>query len=93
VTQGGAPSVVGLVLPPQSTPVSLSFFTPSWSVGAWQVPPLHTLLWQSLATLQVSPLGHGLQVGPPQSTSVSSPSFTPSLHVGATHFPIWQVAL
>jgi hypothetical protein len=29
-------------LPPQSTSVSLPFFTPSEHDGAWHVPPLHS---------------------------------------------------
>jgi hypothetical protein len=38
---GGAPSLPGEVAPPQSTSVSLSFFTPSFELGAWHVhaPP------------------------------------------------------
>jgi len=61
--QAGAPSDIGCFMPlartppPQSTSVSLSFFTPSLSVGALHRPLLHTTLAQSPPTLQVSPAG------------------------------------
>jgi hypothetical protein len=38
--QAGAPSLPGLVPPPQSTPVSLSFFTPSFGAGG-----MHVQVW------------------------------------------------
>src|SRR5690554_632885 len=57
-------------LPPQSTSVSLPLCTPSLQLGAWQMPFVHTLLWQSMAPKQPAPSGHAWQP-PPQSTSVS----------------------
>ena len=48
----------GSYAPPQSTSVSLPFFTPSLQVGAWQMPPVHTPLVQSPATAQPLPSAH-----------------------------------
>jgi hypothetical protein len=63
---GHAPQVP----PPQSTPVSVPFFTPSSHAGAWHAPPVHTPDWQSAPAWHVSPVaqpGHA----PPQSFAVS----------------------
>jgi hypothetical protein len=57
--------------PPQSTSLSVPFFTPSEHVAAWQVPLAHTRLRQSVPTEQVSPVLQPMQMPPPQSTSVS----------------------
>jgi hypothetical protein len=70
-----------VVPPPQSTPLSLPFFTPSLHVGARQVT-LQTPLRQSEASEQSLPTTHLLHA-PPQSTSVSVPFLTVSLHAGA----------
>jgi hypothetical protein len=67
--------------PPQSTPLSLPFLTPSLHLGVWQVT-LQTPLVQSEASPHCSPSAHLLQL-PPQSTSVSDPFLTPSGHRGA----------
>jgi hypothetical protein len=72
--------------PPQSTPVSAPFFTPSMHVGARQVFAVHTPLWQSVGTPHGELLGHLPQSGPPQSTAVSLPSFIESLQ-SAAHDP------
>jgi hypothetical protein len=76
--------------PPQSTSVSLPFFTVSLQPAPWQTfgVPLQTLLIQSPATLHVLPVPQSPHVPPPQSTSVSAPFLTTSEHVGA-----WQVTL
>src|SRR5207253_2195365 len=72
------------VTPPQSTPVSVPFLTPSLQVGAWHVT-LQTPFWQSLAAPQATPVPQVLpsptQSTPPQSTPVSLPFLTPSLQV------------
>jgi hypothetical protein len=70
------------VPPPQSTPVSAAFFTPSAQLAGWQMFPVHTPLWQSAAVPQPALDGHAAQL-PPQSTSVSDPFATPSLQDGA----------
>jgi hypothetical protein len=87
----------GQLAPPQSTSVSVPFFTTSVHVGAWQMLPMHTPLAQSAATPQTLPAAHLAHVPPPQSTSVSAPFFTTSAHVGAWHLsgepvhtPLWQ---
>jgi hypothetical protein len=67
--------------PPQSTSVSVPFFTVSLQAGTWQMPPVQTPLAQSPAPPQTLPSAHlfaGAQE-PPQSTSVSVPFFTVSL--------------
>jgi hypothetical protein len=78
------------VVPPQSTSVSLPFFTPSVQLAAEQVFKVgsQTLSTQSDPTRHVSPSAHGEHVAPPQSTSVSSASFTPSAQCAATHAPV-----
>ena len=72
--------------PPQSTSVSLPFFSPSWQLGAAiaQSPPSQFALAQSEATRQCRFSAHLMQSpAPPQSTSVSVPFFSPSVQVGA----------
>jgi hypothetical protein len=49
---------------------------------------LQTLLWQSLAPVQVLPFAHLFGQGPPQSVSLSVPFLTPSPQVGAEHVPV-----
>jgi hypothetical protein len=46
------------------------------------VVALHTPLWQSVATLQASPVAHFPQL-PPQSASVSAPFLIWSVQLGA----------
>src|SRR5439155_7797199 len=55
-------------LPPQSTSLSLPFFTPSLQVGAAQCARQHTPLWQSSSTAQLAPVAQAAQTPPPQST-------------------------
>jgi len=84
--QGGANVFVPSPEDPQSTPVSLPFFTWSLLVGLahrWLLVA-QTPSAQSLFVAHFWLIAHGAQL-PPQSTSVSSPFFTPSLHVSATH--------
>jgi hypothetical protein len=69
-------------LPPQSTSVSVPFFTKSVQSGAWHTLFVHTPLAQSDGAehaFDVSHFGHAV---PPQSTSVSLPFFTPSVQSG-----------
>jgi hypothetical protein len=75
--------------PPQSTSVSVPFFTTSAHVGAWHFlgVPLQTPLPQSAAVLHVLPATQSAHV-PPQSISLSVWFLVASLHVGA-----WQVTL
>ncbi len=69
--------------PPQSTPTSFPFFTPSLQVGSSQSPSAsHTRLSQSPPNEQGCPAGQPVQ-GPPQSVPVSLPFFTPSVQLGA----------
>jgi hypothetical protein len=81
--------------PPQSTSVSLPFWTPSLHVGTAQAPAAQTPLTQSLAPAQPLPSAHLGQFGPPQSMSVSPSFWIPSLHVGAgaAHTPAVQTPL
>jgi hypothetical protein len=78
--------------PPQSTSVSVPFFTVSVQVGVTQTPSAQTPLVQSLPVPQPLPLAHGFPGAhvPPQSTSVSVPFFTVSAQVGATQ--MWSAA-
>src|SRR4051812_38085250 len=59
---------------PQSTSVSLAFFTLSKHVGPWQTPLVQTPLVQSPGAPQNLPTTHGAQI-PPQSLSLSFPFF------------------
>jgi hypothetical protein len=81
-------------VPPQSTSVSLPFFTVSLQLGAWQMPPEQTLLWQSELAVQVLLVAQRLHVvAPPQSMSLSAPFFTMSLQVGAAQSPFVHTPL
>jgi hypothetical protein len=73
---------VGQPPPPQSTSVSVPFFTVSEHVAAWQTRPVHTPLSQSAATAHARLAAHGVHE-PPQSTSVSVPSFILSVQLAA----------
>jgi hypothetical protein len=70
--------------PPQSTPVSVPFFTVSEQVEVWHFfgLPLQTPLPQSAAVLHVLPATHCAQ-DPPQSMSLSVWFFVASAQVGA----------
>ena len=62
-----------LQLDPQSTSVSLPFFTPSLQLPAWQVPLEQLALLQSPLLRQCCPVMQRAQpMLPPQSTSLSS---------------------
>jgi hypothetical protein len=80
-------------VPPQSTSLSLPFFTPSEHVGA-----AHRLFRQRPLTQSESPT-HALPTGqrghalPPQSTPDSFPFFTVSVQVGTAHAPELQTPL
>jgi hypothetical protein len=69
--------------PPQSTSVSVPFFTVSVQLDDWQMLPTHTPLWQSVPPLHTLPATHFGQPAPPQSTSVSVPFFTRSVQLTA----------
>ena len=79
IAHAGAPSEAGLgmpfasVAPPQSTPVSLSFITPSWSVGATHIPAVQTPLAQSPPTVHAVPASQGPPH--PESTGAGGASF------------------
>ena len=84
--------------PPQSTSVSVLFFTPSAQLAAAQTPFRQTAFTQSPATAQAWPSGHFLFVGeaahePPQSTAVSVPFFTVSVQLGVAQTPAVQTPL
>jgi hypothetical protein len=72
--------------PPQSTSLSLPFFTASVHVGAAQRPLTQTPDAQSFPAWQLAPGAHAAHA-PPQSTAVSVPFWTWSPHVGARHVP------
>ena len=79
-------------IPPQSTSVSVPFFTRSEhdpGEGATHVPALQTVLEQSAPELQSLPVAQRLHVAPPQSTSVSSLSVTRFVQwlAAVTHCP------
>ncbi len=65
-------------VPPQSTPSSPPFCTPSTQVAAWHLPLTQKVEAQSAPVLQLSPASQPLQLGPPQSVAVSLPLRTPS---------------
>jgi hypothetical protein len=74
--------------PPQSTSVSLPFFTPSVHVpahGGHTLPPQSTPVSLPFFAPSVHVPAHGGHTLPPQSTPVSLPFFTPSVHTGALH--------
>jgi hypothetical protein len=58
----------------------------SLQVGAWQVPPEQTPLWQSPSLPHDWPLPQAAQL-PPQSASVSEPFWTLSLQEAPAHVP------
>jgi len=80
------------VPPPQSTPVSLPFFTPSVQDGVAHEPvsPLATQmpLAQSPAAQHLRPLAQAEQRPPPQSVSLSTSLRTPSAHVAILQSPL-----
>ena len=65
--------------PPQSTSVSVPFFTRSLQSAGWHVVE-HTAVEQSAEPLQGLPAGHLGQEPPPQSTPVSEPFLARSSH-------------
>jgi hypothetical protein len=69
--------------PPQSTAVSVPFWTKSVHVGAWHVLALQTRVVQSPELWHPCPASQGLQVPPPQSTPVSLPLRMASPQLGA----------
>jgi hypothetical protein len=72
--------------PPQSTSVSLPFFTPSLQLPEVQMLLVHTPLEQSLPALHDRPPAQRAQLeAPPQSTADSPPFLMLSLHAGAAH--------
>ena len=81
-----------LQLPPQSTSVSVPFFTPSVQVGTWQMLPVQTPLMQSPGPPQPPPSMQGPQFEP-QSTPVSVPFLTLSEQVAVAHLPPVQTRL
>jgi hypothetical protein len=98
---GGAQSLAFMQTPPisqgshgpaQSTSASPWFFTRSEQLGAWQLPPLHTPLTQSVGSSHFFSSAQGPQRVPPQSTSVSPLFFTPSVHVASWHRPSMQLS-
>jgi hypothetical protein len=74
--------------PPQSTSVSVWFFTRSVQFGAWQARLEQTPLVQSFPTRHPMPSAQGGHE-PPQSFAVSDPLRTPSKQVGTTQ--TWSV--
>ena len=78
--------------PPQSTDVSVPFFTPSVHIAPAQVPFEQTPVVQSPPEMHESPVAH-LGHEPPQSLSVSAPFFVPSVHVGARQVPLVHTLL
>jgi hypothetical protein len=81
--------------PPQSTSVSLPFFSASLHdgavhtcVAAGQIP-----LAQSAGVAHIRPVAHGGHVPPPQLTSVSVPFLTASVHEGTAQSPAAQTPL
>jgi hypothetical protein len=79
-------------VPPQSSPVSLPFLTPSSHAGEAHTPSSHRLELQSVAPLQSEPALHGKHA-PPQSTSDSSPSFAslPQVSGSPGEVGAWQM--
>ncbi len=74
--------------PPQSTPVSWPFCTPSLQVAGEQVwVGPHTWSTQSVSTRHFFPSAQPAHTPPPQSTSVSLPSWLPSAHDATTQAP------
>ena len=84
-------ALVGAV-PPQSTSLSVPFWSPSVALGGEHSPAMQLLFSQSVATPQVLPSMHRGATEPPQSTSLSSPSFEPFDAIEGTHAPSMQRA-
>jgi len=82
--------------PPQSTAVSLPFFTVSVQVGTAHAPLVQTPLVQfppaPVPVPHILPLAQAGQA-PPQSTSVSLPFFTRSVQAAGWHAPAVQTPL
>jgi hypothetical protein len=78
--------LLGHVLP-QSTPVSVPFFTVSVQVGFLQMLEIQLADVQSVLLAQPWSFGHLGQV-PPQSVPVSLPFLVPSVHDGVWHAPL-----
>lgn len=76
--------------PPQSTPDSSPFCTPSVDVGRAQEPRVHTPDPQSALRTHRDPTRHWLHTPPPQSTPASPPLRTPSPQEGAAQTPFTQ---
>jgi hypothetical protein len=79
------PGVQPAQVPPQSTSVSLPFWTRSLQPGWVQTPDEQNVVTQSAPVRHVCPSAQTAHVPPPQSTSVSAPFSTLSLHVEAWH--------
>jgi hypothetical protein len=79
--------------PPQSTSVSVPFFTVSVHVGLAQSLFLQRPLVQSPSTPHPEPTGQRGHALPPQSTPDSLPFFTLSEHVGTAQAPELQTPL
>jgi hypothetical protein len=82
-TAQARPSLQAPQVPPQSTSVSVPFFTVSAQAAARHLPPLQAPVVQSAATEQPLPSTHFVAHEPPQSTSPSEPFLILSVHVGA----------
>jgi len=72
-------------VPPQSTSLSVPFFTLSVQTGAAHLVAVQTPLMQSPAPPQEALVLHFVAQVPPQSLSVSLPFFTPSMQLGVWH--------
>src|SRR5690606_29813196 len=77
-------------LPPQSTPVSPPFCTPSSHDGAWQEPSVQTPERQSVGAPHCLPVAQEVQE-PPQSVSDSSPFRIPSPQLAGAQVPPSQM--
>jgi hypothetical protein len=80
-----------ILLPPQSTPVSVPFLILSFGLAGWHILPAQELFTQSVGNVQRLPSPHAGALGPPQSVSVSVPFFTPSVGEGPVH-TLWLQA-
>jgi hypothetical protein len=67
-------------VPPQSTSVSVPFFTLSAQPATRHRPELQVPLMQSRSTSHAWSDSHAAHESPPQSTPVSPPFLTPSSH-------------
>lgn len=80
-------------VPPQSTPTSSPFVTPSSQAASEQVPPVHFPVAQSLSIRHVSLVLVHLLQRPPQSIEVSLPLNCPSAHVASRHMLLAHIPL